>query len=81
MALEWLRRDNELKDHQLFDNSHFGKDAPTVIYEERPIVDDKGAKADGLYSAWIWLNNPSQYNSYTTEMVKGVIAGFQRASS
>ena len=35
MALEWLRRDNELKDHQLFDNSHFGKDAPTVIYEER----------------------------------------------
>lgn len=27
MALEWLRRDNELKDHQLFDNSHFGKDA------------------------------------------------------
>ncbi len=81
MALEWLRRDNELKDHQLFDNSHFGKDAPTVIYEERPIVDDKGVKADGLYAAWIWLNNPSQYNSYTTEMVKGVIAGFQRASS
>lgn len=81
MALEWLRRDNELKDHQLFDNSHFGKDAPTVIYEERPIVDDKGAKVDGLYAAWIWLNNPSQYNSYTTEMVKGVIAGFQRASS
>ena len=81
MALEWLRRDNELKDHQLFDNSHFGQDAPTVIYEERPIVDDKGTKADGLYAAWIWLNNPSQSNSYTTEMVKGVIAGFQRASS
>ncbi len=81
MALEWLRRDNELKDHQLFDNSHFGKDAPTVVYEERPVVDDKGAKVDGLFSAWIWLNNPSQYNSYTTEMVKGVIAGFQKASS
>ncbi len=81
MALEWLRRDNELKDHQLFDNSHFGKEAPTVIYEERPVVDDKGQAAAGLYSAWIWLNNPAQYNSYTTEMVKGVIAGFQRASS
>jgi len=81
MALEWLRRDNELKDHQLFDNSHFGKDAPTVVYEERPVTDDKGAKVDGLFSAWIWLNNPSQYNSYTTEMVKGVIAGFQKASS
>jgi len=27
------------------------------------------------------LNNPSQYNSYTTEMVKGVIAGFENAST
>ncbi len=81
MALEWLKRDNELKDHQLFDNSHFGKEAPTVMYEERPVMDDKGQAAAGLYSAWIWLNNPAQYNSYTTEMVKGVIAGFQRASS
>ena len=33
----------------------------------------------GLHTAWITLNNPAQYNSYTTEMVKGVIAGFQRA--
>ena len=81
MALEWLRRENDLKDHQLIDNSHFGGDAPTVIYEERPVIDDKGAAVPGLYSAWIWLNNPTQYNSYTTDMVKGVIAGFQRASS
>ena len=29
--------------------------------------------------AWIRLNNPKQYNSYTTEMVKGVIAGFSAA--
>ena len=81
MALNWLRRSNELKNHRLFDDSHFGKDAPTVIYEERPVLDDKGQKVEGLYSAWIWLNNPAQYNSYTTEMVKGVIAGCQRASS
>jgi 6-oxo-cyclohex-1-ene-carbonyl-CoA hydrolase len=81
MALEWLRRENGLKDHRLFDDSHFGKDAPTVIYEERPVLDDKGQTVAGIYSAWIWLNNPAQYNSYTTEMVKGVIAGFQRASS
>ncbi|MDD5177243.1 MAG: 6-oxocyclohex-1-ene-1-carbonyl-CoA hydratase [Sterolibacterium sp.] len=81
MALEWLRRENGLKDHRLFDDSHFGKDAPTVIYEERPVMDEKGQVVSGIYSAWIWLNNPGQYNSYTTEMVKGVIAGFQRASS
>jgi 6-oxocyclohex-1-ene-carbonyl-CoA hydrolase len=30
----------------------------------------------GLYNAWIWLDNPSQYNSYTTDMVKGVILAF-----
>ena len=53
MALEWLRRENDLKDHQLIDNSHFGSasadDAPTVIYEERPVLDDKGAAVAGLY--------------------------------
>ncbi|NMM28908.1 MAG: 6-oxocyclohex-1-ene-1-carbonyl-CoA hydratase [Glaciimonas sp.] len=81
MALEWLRRENDLKDHQLFDQSHYGTEAPSVIYEERPVIDDKGQPVDGLFSAWIWLNNPAQYNSYTTEMVKGIIAGFQKASS
>ncbi len=79
--LQWLPRDNELKDHALSDDSPFGKDAPSVIYEERPVLDDKGAAVPGLFSAWIWLNNPAQYNSYNTEMVKAVIAGFQKASS
>lgn len=81
MALEWLHRDDELKHHGLFDDRYFGGEAPTVLYEERAILDEKGAAVPGLYSAWIWLNNPAQYNSYTTEMVKGVIAAFQRASS
>jgi len=40
---------------------------------------DRGKPVEGLHSAWITLNNPAQYNSYTTEMVKGVIAAFQRA--
>jgi 6-oxo-cyclohex-1-ene-carbonyl-CoA hydrolase len=81
MALEWLRKDDELKDHQLLDDRHFGENAPSIIYEERPIRDENGQAADGLFSAWISLNNPAQYNSYTTEMVKGVIAGFQKASA
>jgi 6-oxo-cyclohex-1-ene-carbonyl-CoA hydrolase len=42
--------------------------------------DPKGDKVDGLYTAWIILNNPGQFNSYTTGMVKGVIAGFHKAS-
>jgi 6-oxo-cyclohex-1-ene-carbonyl-CoA hydrolase len=81
MALEWLRRDNELKDHALLGEEHFGKEAPSVIYERRPITDPQGNPVPGLYAAWIWLNNPAQYNSYTTAMAKAVIAGFQRASS
>ena len=81
MALKWLDRDDELKNHQVFGDEHFGKEAPTVVYEERQVIDDKGQAVPGIYSAWIWLNNPAQYNSYTTEMVKGVIAGFQKASS
>ena len=81
MALDWLPRDNEIKNHGLFGDEHLGGDAPTVLYERRPVLDPDGKPVDGLYSAWIILNNPAQYNSYTTEMVKGVIAGFQRASS
>jgi 6-oxo-cyclohex-1-ene-carbonyl-CoA hydrolase len=49
------------------------------MYAEKPILDPTGKSVEGLHTAWITLNNPAQYNSYTTEMVKGVIAGFQRA--
>jgi 6-oxo-cyclohex-1-ene-carbonyl-CoA hydrolase len=53
----------------------------TVIYEKRPVKDDKGQPVAGLYNAWITLNNPSQFNSYTTDMVKGVILAFREASA
>mmetsp|Transcript_6859 Transcript_6859/g.3821 ORF Transcript_6859/g.3821 Transcript_6859/m.3821 type:complete len:378 (+) Transcript_6859:112-1245(+) len=79
--LSWLPRESESKDHFLWDEEHFSKEAPGVIFEKKPILDPSGKAVDGLYSAWIILNNPKQYNSYTTEMVKGVIAGFQRASA
>ena len=82
MALDWMPRDNELKDHLLHTDAHWGTDAdaPCVVYEKRPLTDPKGNVQDGLYVAWIRLNNPRQYNSYTTEMVKGVIAGFENSS-
>jgi 6-oxo-cyclohex-1-ene-carbonyl-CoA hydrolase len=81
MALEWLPRDDEAKDHSLFGPDHWGKEPPCTIYEKRPVLDEAGKPVDGLFTSWITLNNPAQYNSYTTEMVKGVIAGFQAASS
>jgi 6-oxo-cyclohex-1-ene-carbonyl-CoA hydrolase len=81
MALDWLIRDNEVKDHQLFGDEHLGTEPPCTGYEKKPLVNpDTGEKIDGLYTAWITLNNPAQFNSYTTEMVKGVIAGMHKAS-
>ena len=79
--LKWLPRESGIKNHYLWGDEHFTDQAPGVIFENKPIRDPKGHPIDGLHSAWITLNNPRQYNSYTTEMVKGVIAGFQRASA
>ena len=80
MTLDWLPRDDKLKDHDLWGKEHFGTEAPCTTYELRPVLDPKGNVVEGLNTAWITLNNPKQYNSYTTKMVKGVIAGFHRAS-
>ena len=81
MSLDWLPRENEIKNHELFKGEgYFGTEPPCTMYEKKPIVDPSGNEVEGLYSAWITLNNPRQYNSYTTEMVKGVIAGFHNAS-
>ncbi len=52
-----------------------------VRYELRPLRDDRGRAVDGLSSAWITLDNPKQLNSYTTQMIKGVIHAFRRASN
>ncbi|MFH1421509.1 MAG: 6-oxocyclohex-1-ene-1-carbonyl-CoA hydratase [Planctomycetota bacterium] len=79
--VDWLHKNNELKNHQLFSDEYFSETAPGVKYEHKPVIDDKGNVVPGLHQAWITLNNPNQYNSYTTEMVKGVIAGFRKASS
>jgi 6-oxo-cyclohex-1-ene-carbonyl-CoA hydrolase len=81
MALDWLIRDDEIKDHQIFGDEHFGTEAPCTVYEKKPLINPKtGEAVDGLYTAWITLNNPGQLNSYTTEMVKGVTAGMHKAS-
>ncbi|MFI5251306.1 MAG: 6-oxocyclohex-1-ene-1-carbonyl-CoA hydratase [Bacteroidota bacterium] len=80
MSLDWLPRDCELKNHDLWGDEFFGAEPPCTQYELRPILDGKGNEVKGLCTAWITLNNPAQYNSYTTKMVKGVIAAFQKAS-
>lgn len=65
-----------LADHTLVANMV----VPGVLYEKRPARTKDGKPVEGLYNAWIWLDNAKQYNSYTTEMVKGVIMAFRAAS-
>ncbi|MGE5547273.1 MAG: 6-oxocyclohex-1-ene-1-carbonyl-CoA hydratase [Solirubrobacterales bacterium] len=67
----------ELHDHNLVREIV----APGVIYEKRPARTPDGKVVPGLYNAWIILDNPKQFNSYTTEMVKGVILAFRAASN
>jgi 6-oxo-cyclohex-1-ene-carbonyl-CoA hydrolase len=80
MDLNKWPRESGVKNHNLFGEEFFGNEPPCVMYEKRPVLDPAGKPVDGLYSAWIIFNNPKQYNSYTTEMVKGAIAAFHRAS-
>jgi len=80
MTLGWMPRDNEIKDHLQHTDVHWGTEPPFVVHEKRPLTDTEGNAVEGLYVSWVRLNNPGQYNSYTTEMVKGVIAGFENAS-
>src|SRR3990170_1702759 len=78
VASSSFRRVNamELKDHNLTT----GADVPGVLYEETPLKDPQGKTVEGLHSVRITLNNPKQLNSYTTDMVRGVILGMRRAS-
>jgi 6-oxo-cyclohex-1-ene-carbonyl-CoA hydrolase len=65
-----------MKDHNLVETAAY-KD---IIVENRPLKDYKGNAIEGLYNCWIMLNNPKQFNSYTTQAVKEVILAFRRAS-
>jgi 6-oxo-cyclohex-1-ene-carbonyl-CoA hydrolase len=76
-----MPREDEVKDHERYGSEHWGTQAPSTLYEKKPLKDPKGNVVKGLYVAWVTLNNPAQYNSYTTNMVKGVIAGMENSST
>jgi len=67
----------DLKNHELLADCAFEH----IRYETRPVLDRAGNPVEGLHQIWIWLDNPSQLNSYTTEMTKEVILAFRRAST
>ncbi|MFH0976587.1 MAG: 6-oxocyclohex-1-ene-1-carbonyl-CoA hydratase [Spirochaetota bacterium] len=79
-ALDWMPRESSQKNHLLHTEKNWGTTAPCTVYEKRPLKDPKGNVVDGLFVAYVRLNNPDQFNSYTTEMAKGVIAAFENSS-
>ena len=66
-----------MHDHNLVESfpKHF------ILVEQRPVKDRSGAPVTGLHIVWITLNNPSELNSYTTDMVKEIILAVRAASN
>lgn len=69
------------KDHALLPQQVWLSASKSVRYEKRPVKGADGKAVAGLYNAWIILDNPTQFNSYTTDMVKSVILAFRDASA
>ena len=74
------RSQTEAKDHGLVAPQVWQANKG-VRYEKRPVKGEDGKPVARLYNAWITLDNPTQFNSYTTEMVKSVIFAFREASA
>jgi 6-oxocyclohex-1-ene-carbonyl-CoA hydrolase len=66
-----------LKDHRLVGETSY----EAIRYELRPARDARGEPLADLFNAWIWLNNPEQLNSYTTQALRELILAFRAASS
>ena len=78
MATETARPNALEKDHNLVADAARAAVSQRVHYEKRPVKGFDGRPVEGLYTAWIVLDNPTQYNSYTTDMVKGDDSRFPR---
>ncbi|MEK6615461.1 MAG: 6-oxocyclohex-1-ene-1-carbonyl-CoA hydratase [Bacteroidota bacterium] len=65
-----------LKNHNIVEH-----DFKEIIFEKRPCLNHDGTPVKDLYNAWIILNNPKQFNSYTTAAVKEIILAFGEASN
>ncbi len=65
-----------LKSHTLVPDWDFR----AIRYELRPAVAPSGAPVEGLFNAWIVIDNPGQLNSYTTDIAKEIVLAFRQAS-
>jgi 6-oxo-cyclohex-1-ene-carbonyl-CoA hydrolase len=80
-AIRTLAAGEQDKDHNLVAEPIRFAASNNVRYEKRPARGADGKPVAGLFNAWITLDNPGQFNSYTTDMVKAVILAFRAASA
>ncbi len=66
-----------MKSHNLVDSPP----RAAILVEHRPALARDGAPVAGLHNVWITLNNPSELNAYTTEMIKEIILALREASN
>ena len=67
----------EFKNHNIIENYQY----TDIIFEKRPVLNSDKSEVSGLYNAWIILNNPKQFNSYTTKAIKEITLAFGEASN
>jgi len=76
-----IASDGEHREHTLVPEQVRKAASQNVRFEKRPVLGTDGKPVAGLFNAWITLDNPAQFNSYTTEMVKGIILAFREAGA
>ena len=74
-------QNSEAKDHNLVSEQTRETISKGVHYEKRSVKGTDGKPVAGLFNAWITLDNQTQFNSYTTDMVKATILAFRAASA
>jgi len=70
-------RPDTLVDHNVIANAPI---APGIRVERRPARRADGSPAEGLYNAWIILDNPKQLNALSVDMMKGATVALRQAS-
>jgi len=72
----------EMIDKPLESNRHSFSDGnfEHMKVELRPLKRPDGSDVEGLYDAWLWLDNPHQYNSYTTDILRELCLALDWAS-
>jgi 6-oxo-cyclohex-1-ene-carbonyl-CoA hydrolase len=77
LAVAKATKPSTLTDHNLVANAVI---PPGVLYEKRPAKRADGSVVEGLYNAWVILDNPKQLNALTVEMMKGATIAIRQAS-